>query len=413
VSAQLVGHDLMIQSTAADLVYILEPTAGTFQVGDSAAAAAASPINYSALRNIQVRLTGNGALVYVAGVMNPPDAPDAAGISGNFTVTASAGTTLAVEVHDGFTVKGSVEVAATGCTFVSHWTEELPGNSSPNDQFVDGVFLDANRRGSFGSVRVSGNGAVGLDGLRVLGNVNIYLGPSPNSSFAIDREWVDREDPDSPPWTKFQQDPTSIGGSLAVFGGLDAQIYNTNVAGSIYIAQTSTNLSAAYNLVIGGVSAGGNLTIRTPGGSTSGDFVDFATVGGQTSISQGSALNVLSLQSTYFGRTTSVAQKGKDYFFIDSEAALQGAGNLPNDSGYLQRLSDAGVRPIDSGSRFLQAVMSLQSGPSSSLVIGQDPFALTAFVTQSLFIANPSGSATASVITTSIPPTFIGYIFAI
>jgi hypothetical protein len=405
----------MIQSTAADVIYILESSAGNFQVGSSAASAAQSPNAYSQLKDIRINLTGSGALVYVAGVLNPPDAPDVPGISGNFKVNAKAGTALAVEIHDGFTVKGKVQISAPGATLQSHWTTEAPGDTNPSDQFVDGVFLDPNRRGSYGSVQVNGGGTVGLDGVRALGNVNVNLGSSTSSSFVIDREWVDREDPDSPPWTKFQQDPTTISGNLTVTGGNDVELYNTNVAGRVAMTQSAANSGGNYNALLGGDSFGSDLTIRTPGGGTSGVFVDFTSVGRDTSITQTGSQNVLALQSTYFGRKTTLNQgAGQDNLLIDSETALQTAaalalGSVPTDSAYLKHLKDAGTLPPDSGSRFLQAVTAKQSGTTNSLVIGQDKVALTSFATASSFTAASGSSSTDLVNTTSVPPTFVGY----
>ena len=350
--------------------------------------------------------------MYVAGVMNPPDAPAVPGISGNLNVTARPGSTLAVEVHDGFTAKG-IQVLASGATFQSHWTAELPGNSSPDDQYVDGLFIDPNRRGTLGSIKVVGGGTVGLDGAKVLGNVNVNLGSAPDSSFAIDREWVDREDPDSPPWTKFQQDPSTIGGSLTVNGGHDAQLYNMNVAGRVSVTQ-GASAPGAYSVVIGAASIGGDLAVRTPGGAVGGTFLDFSTIGGDATISQGGGQAVLGLQASYFGRKTTITQAAAtNRLFIDSGSALAAAASatpgLPTDSGYLGQLSAAEVQPVDTGSRFLGVVTAKQSGGTNSLVIGQDKLALTGFTSPSTFVAAPGNSGTELVKTTSVLPTIVGY----
>ncbi|HKI32481.1 MAG TPA: hypothetical protein VKA46_11475 [Gemmataceae bacterium] len=408
-STAFVNGTLTIMVTAGDQVNITENAPTNYSVSDltNIAVGGSGGGPFANVKSITVNVSASGALIEVVGI----DAAESTGLSGNFTVTdTQPNNALSVEVHDGFTVAGAVSISNTGAgsKFMDHIS---PTNGT---QQVTGVFLDPNRKGSYGSVSVSGCGHVGVDGIKVFGNVSVSLGSNSRSSFVADAEWVYRQDPDSPPWTTFRQDPTVIGGNLTVTGGTDVEVYSSVVAGNTSIAEAGSTANAGGYVLLGGTSIGGALSVSTPNG-TSGIFVDFATVGGNTSLTEGHGKNVIGLQAdTFSGKTTLSQGSGLDYLFIDSEAALVTAagalpGGLPNDFQYTAILSQFSLLPVDSGTTFHGTVTATQDSGVHQLEIGQDTSPITIFAGAASFTAGAGATFDESVNAFGLPPTITGY----
>ncbi len=352
-------------------------------------------------------VAASGSIVSVQGIIDNGQ-NQATGIPGNLTISdTQPNNKLSVEVHDGFTVGGAVSITNTGkgSTFVPQTLKD--------GQVETGVFLDANRKGSFGSVYVQGSGSVGVDGVKVFGSVNVYLG-SAASVFYAGAEWVYRQDPDSPPWSTFRQDPSVIGGNLSVVGGGTVEVYNTVVSRYLTITEASAPSINEY-VLLGGDTIGAGLAI-SESGETNAAYIDFSRVGGNTSVSQGNGADVIGIDTSLFGGTTTFAQgMGADFIFVDSQALLDKAsaafqGGLQADSKYITALSSVQLVPFEAGSTFVGSVVSTQGAGAHQLEIAQDPTPITIFATaKSKFAAALGYTIDVSVKALGLPITINGY----
>jgi hypothetical protein len=415
--------DLTIAVPVADHVTITEtvvPGANDvngpyqFAVTDSLGAiGGAGSGGFKNVKNITVNVTASGSIISVQGIDD--NAQDqVTGIPGNLKISDSrANNTLSVEVHDGFTVGGAVSISNTGkgSTFVPETITE--GDSA--GQVETGVFLDPNRKGSYGSVSIQGTGSVGLDGVKVFGNVKVNLG-SATSTFVTGAEWVYRQDPDSPPWSTFRQDNNTIGGSLSVTGGDDDEVYSSVIGGDVALHESTAATGQDYAL-LGGVSIGNTLSILTSA-PTSGVFADFSNIGGAATIDEGAGKNVLGIDSTYFGGPTNFSQAANadgNFIFIDSEAALTTAvgvvaNGLPDDSQYIAALTTAAVLPPETGSTFAGAVTATQGVAPHQLDISQDANPVTVFASsRSLFKADGGTILSEASAAHGVPIKIVGY----
>lgn len=417
VNTAFTGGNLTITVSEADHVTITEAVAKgandvtgpyTFTVTDSKHSIGGSgPGAFSDVKNIAVSVGASGSIVSVQGIVDNGQ-NQATGIPGNLTISdTQPNNKLSVEVHDGFTAGGAVSITNTGkgSTFVPQTLKD--------GQVETGVFLDSNRKGSYGSVYVQGSGSVGIDGVKVVGSVNVYLGSSA-SVFYAGAEWVYRQDPDAPPWSTFRQDPSVIGGNLSIVGGGAVEVYNTVVSRYVTIDEASAPSVNEYAL-LGGDTVGAGLYI-SESGETNAAYIDFSSVAGNTTILQGNGANVIGIDTSLTGGATTLTQgMGADFIFIDSQALLDKAsvgfqGGLQTDAKYISELSSVGLVPFEAGSTFVGSVASTQGAGAHQLEIAQDPTPLTIFATaKSEFSAEAGYTIDVSVKALGLPITISGY----
>ena len=205
----------------------------------------------SDVKNIIVSVAASGSIVSVQGIVDNGQ-NQATGIPGNLTVSdTQPNNKLSVEVHDGFTVGGAISITNTGkgSTFVPQ--------TLADGQVEQGVFLDANRKGSYGSVYVQGSGSVGIDGVKVAGSVNVKL-ESTDSVFSRRRRVGLQTGSRFTALEYFCQDPSVIGGNLSIVGGGTVEVYNSVVSGYVTIAESSAPTVNEYALL------GGDTVVRGP-----------------------------------------------------------------------------------------------------------------------------------------------------
>jgi len=390
------GSVLNITINTGDDVTITENSPGNFTVSDATNTNinGAGPGAFDDVQSINVNVTASGAKVEAVGLeyLTGP------ALTGNFTVRdTQADNALTVGIFAGFSVGNGISISNTGAGSYFAYNN------------IPGVFIDANNLATDGSVNIQGSGNVEFDGLNVRGGVTVNLGSSGSSSFRIDSETVF----DS--LTTLNQNPTTIGGNLTVTGGMDTELYNTKVGGKVSITETTSTGSCTDYVILGNVTISKGLTINTPSANgTTGVFIDFSSISGPTSITEGSGLNAIGLQSdSFLGSVTLNQGPGTDYLFIDSECALNSAYysnySLPNDFGYTDALDDAYVLPSDTGSTFNANVTAKQGAGVHELQIGQDYGAVTTFTKPSSFTAGPGTTTDLDVSTSGIPPHINGY----